>query len=491
MKKIFCIFLIFAMCLTFASCKEDAEKDKVSKANDKNDIMQTVDINNSTVKADSYDMNIKLDDVTKTLSGTATIKVTNNTSDIIKELHIRNYAASLTSSEVTDFRINDEILNYSKAEEDNSIITVTLNTDLSPKETTTINMQFNSTIPKKQNRFGYTEFEEYTTYNLSFCFPVLSMYFDGIWYDHPYSDSSSEPNVSAVSNYTVTVDAPSGYSVIATGNEETNGNITKINGKNCREFAMIISNGLSVSTNTVCNTKINYYYFDYAGNKNFNNSLCNAAVESFELYNNYFGEYIFNELDVVQTFMNSAMEYPGLVMIGLPDLGKDNLKEVDKYREDPKDEKSKVAHEVSHQWFYFAVGNDPYLEPWLDEGFAEYSEDILYAKSQMNESQIDELNDFMSDYITQIAKDKYIINKSYPNYKGDSETYSSYVYEGGKMFLYELCNIMGEEMFQNAMREYYETYKFKIANTESFINIIKKYNSSNEINTVINKYIAY
>jgi Peptidase family M1 domain len=31
-----------------------------------------------------------------------------------------------------------------------------------------------------------------------------------------------------------------------------------------------------------------------------------------------------------------------------------------------------VAHEVAHQWWYGIVGDDQYLEPWLDESFASY-----------------------------------------------------------------------------------------------------------------------
>ncbi|MGH2418149.1 MAG: M1 family aminopeptidase [Candidatus Limnocylindria bacterium] len=36
-----------------------------------------------------------------------------------------------------------------------------------------------------------------------------------------------------------------------------------------------------------------------------------------------------------------------------------------------------VFHEVAHQWFYAQVGNDQQLEPWLDEGFADFSARLL------------------------------------------------------------------------------------------------------------------
>jgi aminopeptidase N len=32
-----------------------------------------------------------------------------------------------------------------------------------------------------------------------------------------------------------------------------------------------------------------------------------------------------------------------------------------------------VYHEVAHQWFYGQLGNDQQREPWLDEGFADFS----------------------------------------------------------------------------------------------------------------------
>jgi aminopeptidase N len=32
-----------------------------------------------------------------------------------------------------------------------------------------------------------------------------------------------------------------------------------------------------------------------------------------------------------------------------------------------------IDHEVAHQWFYAQLGNDQMREPWLDEGFADFT----------------------------------------------------------------------------------------------------------------------
>src|SRR5918997_1830209 len=37
-----------------------------------------------------------------------------------------------------------------------------------------------------------------------------------------------------------------------------------------------------------------------------------------------------------------------------------------------------ITHEVAHQWWYSLVGNNQYLEPWLDESFATYSHERLH-----------------------------------------------------------------------------------------------------------------
>jgi hypothetical protein len=39
-----------------------------------------------------------------------------------------------------------------------------------------------------------------------------------------------------------------------------------------------------------------------------------------------------------------------------------------------------ITHEVAHQWWYGLVGNNQYLEPWLDESFAQYSHERLHPR---------------------------------------------------------------------------------------------------------------
>lgn len=88
------------------------------------------------------------------------------------------------------------------------------------------------------------------------------------------------------------------------------------------------------------------------------------------------GKYPYDTLDVVQAPYNSGgMEYPGMVRISDSYAGSLELVE----GEVGKMLRLDVAHEVAHEWFYAAVGNDQYREAWLDESFAVYGRICLSA----------------------------------------------------------------------------------------------------------------
>jgi aminopeptidase N len=88
------------------------------------------------------------------------------------------------------------------------------------------------------------------------------------------------------------------------------------------------------------------------------------AIEDFSMH---FGKYPYSQFNVVETYFGGGMEYPNLIMIGTPFYNP----EMKAYLE------SVIAHETAHQWIPFLVGSDQNDEPWLDEGFAVYS-DVLY-----------------------------------------------------------------------------------------------------------------
>jgi hypothetical protein len=86
------------------------------------------------------------------------------------------------------------------------------------------------------------------------------------------------------------------------------------------------------------------------------------ARRALRLLGRRYGPYPSRELDVVLLRgglgAGIGMEYPELVYsIPVGDV---------------------ITHEVAHQWWYGLVGNNQYREPWLDEAFAQYSQERLH-----------------------------------------------------------------------------------------------------------------
>ena len=63
-------------------------------------------------------------------------------------------------------------------------------------------------------------------------------------------------------------------------------------------------------------------------------------------------------------------------------------------------------------------------------------------------------------------------------------------YNGGKSFYSLLRYLMGEKKFDQAMRDYYQTYYLKQATGKDFIAIIKKHDNSKAVNDLIKRYIS-
>ena len=195
------------------------------------------------------------------------------------------------------------------------------------------------------------------------------------------------------------------------------------------------------------------------------------------------------------------MEYPGLVMIGLPDTDPEGLKMLDKDKRF-EEIKAHIPHEVAHQWFYGAIGNDPYNEPWLDEAFAEFLESFVFpvsgagvleeieaAKDQGAGWPLQAYGDFyrLKHSMAEQLPKKKSVHLPYDNYEKDE--YSQYVYQNGAFFLFELEQAMGEAKFFSMLQSYYKTYKFCEVTTEDFLAFVKAYDPAGSTQSIVDEYI--
>jgi aminopeptidase N len=126
-----------------------------------------------------------------------------------------------------------------------------------------------------------------------------------------------------------------------------------------------------------------------------------------------------------------------------------------------------VAHVVAHQWWGATVGSDPGREPVLDESLANWSA-LVYYREMYGEQKADvaldeQLRGVYKLYRTFGGED---MEANLPSsYYRNSFQYSAIVTSKGALMFEALRKLLGNEKFFAALRSYYETNQFEIADT--------------------------
>jgi aminopeptidase N len=131
-----------------------------------------------------------------------------------------------------------------------------------------------------------------------------------------------------------------------------------------------------------------------------------------------------------------------------------------------------MAHEIAHQWFGNSVTENDWHHIWLSEGFATYLTAVYQEKTYGKEK----LDETMKS-----ARDR-VIGFSLRSLRPVVDTtvtdlmrlLNANSYQKGAWVLHMLRHELGDELFWNGMRLYYETYKNSNALTIDFQMVMEK-----------------
>jgi hypothetical protein len=157
-----------------------------------------------------------------------------------------------------------------------------------------------------------------------------------------------------------------------------------------------------------------------------------------------------------------GMEYPMLTLDGGTDPG---------YR-------SLFCHEVSHMWFFGMVGNNETYRAFLDEGFAQFLNSTSITKIEGDSTDnSSRYNWYKSKFVLPVAWRYEIVYQNYireaiKNEDGFLNTHSdgfngalghgggySQVYRKTATMLYNLQYVLGDELFSQALKHYFDQWK--------------------------------
>lgn len=475
-----------------------------------------------------YHIKVRLDDSTNSLSGNITMDYTNHSPNALPFIYIHLMPnAYMGGKSVLNNQLlaNDEqslqfantiykgyidslqwkingTLSESKACRDTiDIIILELAEPLLPGQTVRLETPFYVKLPSSHiSRMGFKDYGYYITQ----WYPKPAVYDSYGW--HPMSYLDRGEFFSEFGNYEVEITVPQNFVVAATGNLITPEEILaqdsldaysrkyvypkkrkytanpivpskkmktvtyRIN--NVHDFAFCADPELLLLKDTIVMDNRNIVIQSFIKRehmedwKNANQYL----KEAIEFYSNEVSAYPYNVFSLVDVddITGGDMEYPTLAFIN-------NSYSIEEG----------IVHEVGHSWFYGVVASNERDEPWMDEGFNTFYETKFFTKKYPDNkihyyaNILDGLNfpyhqrshtEYYS--LARLNKDQPVKT---PSHLLSDENYWTLAYSKPAAFAWYLYNICGEDTFKRAMKEYYETWKFRHPGSADMQEIFKKY----------------
>ncbi len=347
-----------------------------------------------------------------------------------------------------------ETLRYNQSEQ---VLTVFLAAPLKPGEAIRLKLFFTGKIPRAATPFGTMKGKS-IFYNW---YPVLAIYENGKWRtDRRFY--IGEPNYSETADYLIQIKVPSYLTVAAPGkvvkrvliNDEEK--TVVFEAKNIRDFVWVAGE-FDFVKKEVKGVTIESYFT--RKNRVAGEKLPEMAAHIIEFYSNNIGKYPYDKLVIVETdIVNSGMEYPQLVCISARNYDLNRMSVL----------RGVLAHEIAHQWWYAAVGNDQFNEPWLDEAFATYWA-RLYGEKIYGRDYLATTMDFAANTEGNGKAVNFPVSRF-----GSYAYYQSTVYFRGALLLHKLRQKIGMDRFLMIFKKFYEDFKHEVVHGEAFIGTIRE-----------------
>jgi hypothetical protein len=135
---------------------------------------------------------------------------------------------------------------------------------------------------------------------------------------------------------------------------ETSGSRWSCEIANARDVSFVVDPAFRLTTRSVDGIDLRVYTHTVDGGR-----TADLAMDAVSRLNVLYGRYPWPDLVLAEVGADGgfSMEYPAAIHLT-------RTKVTDAYV---------LYHEVAHQWFYAQLGNDQQREPWVDEGFADFT----------------------------------------------------------------------------------------------------------------------
>lgn len=395
-----------------------------------------------------------------------------------------------------DFKSKEKALNWKYDEHHKDIAKVYLDIPLNPGDSVDISTPFLVKLPSAEiSRLGHIG----QSYQITQWYPKPAVYDKNGWHQMPYLNQGEF--YAEFGSFDVSIELPENYIVGATGDLQNKAEIERLNKladvtkkmfeegqsfheieneipsskqykklnykqTNVHDFAWFADKTFLVSKGTaelpLTNKKIDLWTMFTPKNAILWKDAINYLHDAAYYYSLWNGDYPYQQITAIDGTIaaGGGMEYPNVTIIGNMD--------------DTTSLEIVIVHEVGHNWFYGILGTNERIHGWMDEGLNTFNE-VRYFQTKypnnnyMSESFFDgsfnfhglnyqKNNEFSYRTLASLGLDQPIATKSEDFMPVN---YGLVMYaKTGLVFDY-LFAYLGQEKFDEIMRDYYQKWKFK------------------------------
>lgn len=201
-------------------------------------------------------------------------------------------------------------------------------------------------------------------------------------------------------------------------------------------------------------------------------TIADAAVMVYPFIKKNFGDYPYKQYSFIHGG-DGGMEYPMATMLVSSGLGT-------------------AFHEWMHSWYQMMLGTNESLYAWMDEGFTEYSTNLVeeYYRQQMLAKQpaaVKRASDSValntlpryhaanySGYISLAKSGREEPLTTHADHFNTNTAYGNAAYSKGAVFMEQLGYVVGAQNRDKILLEYYHQWKSKHPNVNDLIRIAEK-----------------
>jgi hypothetical protein len=357
-------------------------------------------------------------------------------------------------------------------QQDHTVAEITLPRPLAPNDSVTFHIAFHDQFPLSLARNGYKrDFIMGGQW-----FPKVGVFWHGAWNCHQYHAATEF--FSDFGTYNVHLTLPGNFIVGASGvpvSNVVNTDGTKtlgFYGEDIHDFAFAASPHFIATDGTYLSSlgPVQVHVLGLAAHPHIGPRYLEITMKTLQRFEQWYGPYPYKIITVIDPEPGSemeGMEYPTLFTGDGGWFGPFNVLQLT------------AEHEFGHQYWYGMVATNEFEEAWLDEGINSYTEvktlaSILGADTSALDRPWANLGDGGHQRISYLLSPDYDPVTRFAWKFRDFESYGSVTYGKSATLLATLEGIIGRDTMDEAMRTYFERYRFTHPTTEDFLRTIEE-----------------